>query len=419
MKKNALAGWIAAFLFSVAPIFPAASAPTEIAFSHQLAEADAERLAALVERFNRQQTDVRVKLARAGVHGKPAVLSLSTPDTIANFLLRKTAFKPVHQLLRETGASVPLAGLSADLLASGGRNRLMALPVAFATPVLYYNKRIFRLAGLDPDRPPRTWREMADTAGRLITKGSHCPYASSWPVWVHIDNVSAVSGVSVADRKGRLEFNGLMQVKHIAMLASWHKSGYFHTFGRANEADAEFFRGNCVMLTSSSRAHSHLRDAPGVELGVAALPYHDDARGAPGHTLADGASIWIGSGYKAADYRAAARFVRFVLAPETQAEIARVGGFLPLTDAIRQSLRARLAQDEEYALDVAYASLQGKGATHPLRVSTLEPVRMIADEELEQVWAGKKPAKAALDVAVKRGNAVLSAKPALKKVVSF
>ncbi|MDR1889916.1 MAG: ABC transporter substrate-binding protein, partial [Zoogloeaceae bacterium] len=75
--------------------------------------------------------------------------------------------------------------------------------------------------------------------------------------------------------------------------------------------------------------------------------------------------------------------------------------------------------DEEQALDVAYASLQGKGATQPLRVSTLEPVRIIVDEELEQVWAGKKPAKAALDTAVSRGNAILSAKPALKKVIAF
>jgi sn-glycerol 3-phosphate transport system substrate-binding protein len=31
-------------------------------------------------------------------------------------------------------------------------------------------------------------------------------------------------------------------------------------------------------------------------------------------------------------------------------------------------------------------------------------VRAIVDEELEQVWAGKKSAREALDTAVKRGN---------------
>ena len=36
-----------------------------------------------------------------------------------------------------------------------------------------------------------------------------------------------------------------------------------------------------------------------------------------------------------------------------------------------------------------------------------EPVRIIVEEELEAVWADKKPAKEALDTAVLRGNAIL------------
>ena len=58
--------------------------------------------------------------------------------------------------------------------------------------------------------------------------------------------------------------------------------------------------------------------------------------------------------------------------------------------------------------------MKNEGATHPLRVSQVEAVRIIVDEELEAVWAGKKPAKEALDTAVLRGNAVLPV--ALKKV---
>ena len=46
-------------------------------------------------------------------------------------------------------------------------------------------------------------------------------------------------------------------------------------------------------------------------------------------------------------------------------------------------------------------------------------VRLIADEELDAVWKDAKPAKAGLDTAVSRGNAVLSAKPALKKAQPF
>jgi hypothetical protein len=37
-------------------------------------------------------------------------------------------------------------------------------------------------------------------------------------------------------------------------------------------------------------------------------------------------------------------------------------------------------------LDVAYLQLQGKGSLRPLRVSQIEPVRIIVEEELEAAW---------------------------------
>jgi sn-glycerol 3-phosphate transport system substrate-binding protein len=42
-----------------------------------------------------------------------------------------------------------------------------------------------------------------------------------------------------------------------------------------------------------------------------------------------------------------------------------------------------------------------------IRLGNFVQIRAIEDEELEQVWAGKKTAKEALDSAVKRGNELL------------
>jgi sn-glycerol 3-phosphate transport system substrate-binding protein len=320
--------------------------------------------------------------------------------------------------LKENGGNIDGADISVELLAGEKRERLNALPLAFSTPVLFYNKRLFRQAGLDADAPPQTWQEMQDMAGTLMARGVACPYTSSWPAWVHVDNLSAISGAPIADKKGKLAFNGRIQVKHVAMLATWHKARYFQTFGRANEADDRFYNNECAMLTSDAWANSRLRNAPGVELGIAPLPHHDDLYDGRQHTLAAGSSLWIGAGYPAREYRVAARFIRFLIAPDMQIALARSGGFLPLTETARDAMRTSLLmKDEEQALDVAYASLRGKGGLHPLRVSTLDPVRIVVDEELEQVWAGKKPAKAALDTAVKRGNAILAAKPALRRVI--
>jgi sn-glycerol 3-phosphate transport system substrate-binding protein len=49
----------------------------------------------------------------------------------------------------------------------------------------------------------------------------------------------------------------------------------------------------------------------------------------------------------------------------------------------------------------------------------MDKVHVILDEELEAVWANKKPAKAALDTAVTRGNAVIAANPVLKKALPY
>lgn len=385
-------------------------ARTEIEFSHQLDEERAERVEKLIERFNGQQKDVQIKLVRRVEGEPPKALNLVVNEDLARFTANRAKFKPLHELMRE--AKEPLDGgkLSPELRVgiSDAKGRLIALPVALSTPVLYINKSEFRKAGLDPEKPPRTWWETQQAADKLFDAGSPCPYTTSWPAWVHIDNMSAWNGAEVADPKGRLNFNGMVQVKHLAMLSSWYKSRFFSYFGRRDEADRRFAAGDCGMLTSSSSLYATLNDIKAFETGVSPLPYHDDVRGAPGQTLADGASLWIGGGRKPAEYKGIARFVSYLLGPETQVELTVAGGFLPMTPVARAVGRSRLLKAHMAGLDIAYGQLQGKGSLRALRVSQIEPVRIIVEEELEAVWANKKPAKEALDTAVVRGNAVLS-----------
>ena len=89
---------------------------------------------------------------------------------------------------------------------------------------------------------------------------------------MHVDNLSARNGAEVADAKGKLDFNGLAQIKHVAMLATWHKSKYFIYFGRRDEADRRFASGECAMLTSSSAIYGTLAENKNLETGVSALP---------------------------------------------------------------------------------------------------------------------------------------------------
>ena len=45
--------------------------------------------------------------------------------------------------------------------------RQMAVPFAISTPIMYYNADLFRKAGLDPDKPPKTWPEVIAAAKKI------------------------------------------------------------------------------------------------------------------------------------------------------------------------------------------------------------------------------------------------------------
>ena len=409
-----MAGFVLASSATAAPASAApaqAASPVQIEFSHQLDEERAARLEPLIDRFNGQQKEVQVRIVRRVEGDAPKQINLVTREDYSRFVANKAKFKPLNEVMLEAKQPFDSSKLSPELrdAVANAKGQLFALPVAFSTPVLYFNKAAFRKAGLNPETPPKTWFETQQAAGKLADSGSRCPFTTSWPAWIQIDNLSAWNGSEVSDAKGNLAFNGLVQVKHVAMLATWYKSKYFIYFGRRDEADRRFADGECGMLTGSSSLFATLSDKKSLELGISALPYHDDVRGAPKNTLADGASLWIAGDMKPAETKGVAKFVNYVLSPEVQIELTVAGGFLPMTPVARAAADSKLLKADVAGLQVAYAQLQGRTYSPLIRVSQIEPVRIIVDEELESVWAGKKPAKEALDNAVQRGNAVLQA----------
>ncbi len=404
-----LAGVLATAQAVAAPA-PAAPGVARIELSHQLEEERAARLEPLVEAFNSQNKDVQVSLVRRVEGDAPRHLNLVNREDHARLVASKVRFRPIHEIMREAKQPIDASRLSPELREGmlDPKGQVAGLPVAFATPVLYINREAFRKAGLNPDAPPKSWAEVQDTAGKLFVSGSACPFTTSWPAWVHVDNMSAWNGADVSDSKGQLAINGLVQIKHVAMLATWHKAKYFSYFGRRDEADRRFASGECAMLTSSSWLYSSLNEQKAVDFGVAQLPYHDDVYGAPKNTLADGLSLWAGQGLKRDETRAVARFVNYILGPEVQLQMTVAGGFLPMTSVARAAAGSKLLKGEVAALQVSYGQLQGRAMTPPLRVSQTDRVRLIVEEELEAVWENRKPAKEALDHAVRRGNAVMA-----------
>jgi sn-glycerol 3-phosphate transport system substrate-binding protein len=183
------------------------------------------------------------------------------------------------------------------------------------------------------------------------------------------------------------------------LLSSWYKSSYFKYFGPGREGDAKFISGECAMLTGESSLLGQLPDNLQFAVGVADLPYYEDVYGAKrNNVIPDGAVLRALPGKKKDDYKLAARFVAFLLRPEIQREWVRQTGYLPMSpaaaegagvaDAVRKRLSAPRQAYPRTRLDFGR-----------------QRVREILDEEIDLVWKNVKPAKEALDDAMRRANA--------------
>lgn len=170
-------------------------------------------------------------------------------------------------------------------LPPAGTNGLvrLSLPLNTARPVLYYNRDAFRRAKLNPSAVPKTWYDMAGVLGALADSGQACAYTTSWPAWVLMENTGGI-------------FSRQLMVRWTSMLATWEKSGFFSYSGRANEAEARFAAGECAVLTSSSASRNDIAKQARFEVGVAPLPYYEDAYSDPGLAPrglpASGPAVW-------------------------------------------------------------------------------------------------------------------------------
>ena len=412
-----------------------ARAATEIQFWHSMDGALGEALSTLISRFNASQNDVKVVADYKGPYpdtlatglaaaqsGKPPhllqVWDLGTADMMASPKL----FKPAFQLAAEWGLRFdreeyfpPLAAYYAD--ASG---RLLALPFNASTPVLFINRDLFFKAGVDPDKPPKTWPEMQLVLLALQKGGVTCPYTTATQAWIHLENLSALHNQAVASQnnglsgeRAELLFNGRLMIRHISLLSAWAKSDLFRFAGRSSDSrntDEHFANGECAMLTASSAAYADIVRSGRFKASIAPLPHYDDFPNAPYNTLLGGGALWTLSGHPPKEYQSVARFLAWLATPAVAAEWHQATGYVPMSrGAYLASKNAGFYTrnpQQEVGVEQLRGAHQGNFAKG-VRLRNFAEIRGIVDEELNRVWDGGKAPKDALDEAVERGNVVL------------
>src|SRR5271157_2711116 len=189
---------------------------------------EADAMQAVVDDFNRSQNRVEVrflsvsevdtKLLLAASSGHPPDVAGLWSENIPDFC-EKGALTPLDGALAAAGLG-PDHYIPVYWELCRHRGFTWGLPTTPGCVALFYNKKLFRAAGLDPERPPRTLAELDSMSRRLTV--------------VEIERAGRPVRVSFADltpeeREGR-RFT-LVQLGHLPQAAGMYVSAWGFWFG--------------------------------------------------------------------------------------------------------------------------------------------------------------------------------------------
>jgi len=407
-------------------------AQTEIQWWHSMGGALGEWVNDHAKDFNASQNQYKVVPTFKGSYDEsmtaaiaafrsgnaPHILQVFEVGT-ATMMASKGAIVPVGEVMKKAGipfdAKDYVPAVAGYYTAPNGQ--MLSFPFNSSTTVFHYNKDAFKAAGIDTEKPPSTWPEVALAAAKLKANGHKCPFTTSWVSWTQLESFSAWHNTEFASKSNglrgmdaRLTFNSPLHVRHIENLANMSKTGLFVYKGRGNAADATFVSGECAMTTGSSALYGNIKRNAKFASGIAPLPFYPDVPGAPQNTVIGGASLWVMAGKKEDEYKGVAQFFAHVKKPEVDARSHQRTGYLPLTPASFELTEKSGFYKQNPGTDVSVNQMIRKTTekSRGIRLGNFVQIRTINDEELEQVWAGKKTAKEALDSAVTRGNEQLA-----------
>ena len=410
----------------VAPL--SSQAQTEIQWWHSMTAVNGEVVNDLAKNFNSSQKNYKIVPTFKGNYDEsftaavaafragnaPHILQVFEVGT-ATMMASKGVTVPVGKVMKDSGEKFdPKAYVSAVAgYYTAPNGEMLSFPFNSSTTVFYYNKDAFKAAGIDTNKAPATWAEVALAAAKLKASGHKCPLTIAWQGWTQLESFSAWHNVEFATKgnglqgmDARMKVNSPLHVRHIENLANMAKHGLFVYKGRASAPEASFISGECAMTTTSTGFYGNVAKNAKFNFGLAPLPYYQDVPGAPQNTVIGGASLWVMAGKKADEYKGIAQFFNYLSSPEVQAATHQRTGYLPITTAAFQLTEKSGFYEKNPGTDVGVNQMIRKvtDKSRGIRLGNYVQIRGIEDEELEQVWSGKKSAKEALDSIVARGN---------------
>ena len=291
---------------------------------------------AVVERFNSSQTDVKVNYQFQGNYEETAqkltaaLASNTAPDVSLlsdvwwfKFYLAG-ALAPTNDLFAQL--KVDTKDYEPALFDEGVRKgKNYWVPFARSTPLFYYNKDMFKAAGL-PDKAPETWDELVSMAPKLM-KGGGATYAFTHP--------GAASYIAWLFQCVIRQYGGRYSDPQFAILLDQPAGIEAGNFYRQSVVDgwastpqdivAEFTTGTAAAMMASTGSLSGVLKNAKFQVGTAMLPRKKEFNCCTG-----GAGLAVMAKSNDEKKLAAMKFIAYATSPETTTYWSQETGYMPV-----------------------------------------------------------------------------------------
>lgn len=332
-------------------------------------------------------------------------------------MLNSGAVIPVPELMEQQGYDINwgdfVAPVSGFFLVDG---LPAAMPFNNSTPIFWFNGDMFKQAGFDA--PGETWQEVEKQLYAIKEKGiSDCSMALANDFyWSLIENYAAIHDQPYGTLANG--FDGLgtefvfnkspMIVGQVERLAKWMDDEVLQIAGQGLSPEQLFTSGTCATFVASTAAHAGISSTAQFDWNATYLPHEEGTE--PKNSTIGGGALWVLQGESDEEYAGAAAFLDFVASPATQVWWSSQTGYVPVTNAAYDMLKADGYFEKNPTREIAILQL-GRGepteSSRGFRFGNHNQSMQILVEEIQGVWTGQQSGQQALDNAAARGNEIL------------
>jgi len=372
----------------------------------------------MVDEFERKNPDVKVNAIYAGNYndarikalaalksGKPAQLSVMFSIDIYE-LIEQDAIVPFDDLVSTYEDKAWLYSFYPTLMENGVTDgKVWGIPFQRSTIVMYYNKDLFRKAGINPNNPPETWSELV-SHGKKIKNNTN-----SWGVMIPSTGYPYWMFGALTMQNDQVLMNGDGNETYfdhpsvIGALQYWHDLGNKHKVMPSGTIEWGTLRKNFLEQKTAIMWHSTgnlttVKKNAKFDFGVAMLPAKK-RRGTP----TGGGNFYIFKKSSAAEKKASMRLIKFMTSPEQAAHWSMSTGYMGVSPTSYQtSALTNYVKDFPPAL---VARDQLEFATAELSTFQTGRVRKLLDDAIQSALTGEKTPSSALKNAQKSADRLL------------